>query len=270
MTFPFGPLFMRYALAAVLLIGPMYALLGTMVVSRGMTFFSESLGHGALCGLAIGAMLGFANSTMALVIFGILYAVLLFAMQRRATVAADALIGVLSSVTVSLGVVLLSQGGGFAKFSSFLIGDLLSVAPQELWLLAAALAATLVYWFLFYNKLVLVSVSAPLAHSRGVNVRGVHLGFMLLLAVVVMLSIRFVGTLIINAMLILPAATSRSVARNMRSYQLTSVGLSLGCGVLGLMLSYWFGLAAGATIVLLLGVAFFAAYLFRRVRRPPA
>lgn len=266
MTFPFGPQFMRYALAAVLMIGPMYALLGTMVVSRGMTFFSESLGHGALCGLAIGALLGFANSSLALVAFGILYAVLLFAMQQRAAIAVDALIGVLSSVTVSLGVVLLSRDGSFARYSAFLVGDLLSVAPRQLGSLAAALAATLLYWCVFYNKLVLLSVSAPLAHSRGVNVRAVHLGFMLLLAVVVMLSIRYVGTLIINAMLILPASASRNVARGMRSYQLTSVGLSIVCGVLGLALSYWFGTAAGATIVLLLGGAFALSYTIHRLR----
>ena len=266
MTSPFAPLFMRHALVAVLLIGPMYALLGTMVVSRGMTFFSESLGHGALCGVAIGALLGFSDSTAALVVFGLLYALLLFFMQQRGRLSTDALIGVLSSVTVALGVMLLSRGGSFAKFSSILVGDLLSVAPKDLWSLGFAFAATLLYWCFAYNNLVLVSVSAPLAHSRSVNVRRVHLMFMLLLAAVVMLSIRYVGTLIVNAMLILPAAASRNITGGMRSYQLVSVGLSLVCGVGGLLLSFYLGTAAGATIVLLLGAAFFLTYLLRRAR----
>jgi zinc transport system permease protein len=266
MPFPFEPLFMRYALIAVLLIGPMYALLGTMVVSRGMTFFSESLGHGALCGVAIGAMLGFADSPLALVSFGILYALLLFAMQRRATLAADALIGVLSSLTVALGVVLLSQGGGFAKFSALLVGDLLSVAPQELIVLAVALAAVIVYWCLCYNQLLLLGVSAPLASSRGVRTRLVHLSFTLLIAVIVMLSIRYVGTLIINAMLILPAAAARGAAKGMRSYQAIAVLIAVVCGVAGLAVSYYLGTAAGATIVLLMGFAFLITFFAGRRR----
>ncbi len=264
MSNPFDLLFMRNALIAVLLIGPMYALLGTMVVSRGMTFFSESLGHGALCGVAIGALLGVADSPLALVAFGILYAVALWAMQSRASLAFDALIGVLSSLTVALGVVLLSRGGGFAKYSALLVGDLLSVAPGDIWVLAGALTATLIYFGICYNHLVLLGVSEPLARSRGVNARAVHLSFTLLIAVVVMLSIRYVGTLIINAMLILPAAAARNIARNMRAYQIVAVALALVSGVGGLTLSYVLDTAAGATVVLLMGAAFLLTFFFQK------
>jgi len=142
----------------------------------------------------------------------------------------------------------LSRGGSFP--TSFLIGDLLSISPQQILLLAVVLIAILIFWFGFFNQLLLVSVNSSLARSRGVKVRAIEIVFSIIIAIVVTISIQWVGILIINSMLILPAATARNLALNMRQYHLIAVLIALVSGLSGLILSYYWGTATGATIVL--------------------
>lgn len=255
--------FMRTAMIAVLLIAPLYAMLGTVVVDGGMAFFSDSLGHSAMTGIALGVLLGMKTPLWAMLVFGVLYAVLLMAVKSRGAASTDTTIGVFSSMGLALGVVLLSRNGGFAKYSNYLIGDLLAVKPDELWTAAAVLALTCLYWLLFYNSLLLTGINGALAASRGVRTRVVETGFACLLAVVVMLSIRWVGVLIINAMLVLPAASARNLARGVSRYHLLAVIIALVCGVLGLLLSFAWGTASGATIVLVLGVCYAVTLVLR-------
>lgn len=259
--------FMWTALIAVLLFAPMYGVLGTMVVDGRMSFFSDSLGHSALTGIALGMLLGMRAPLIAMLIFGVLFAALLCYVKSRGTASTDTTIGVFSSTAMALGIVLLSFNGGFAKYSNYLIGDLLAIVPSDLVVLAAALALTLIYWFFCYNRLMLVSVQRALAQSRGIRAGWIELSFACLVAIVVMLSIRWVGTLMINAMLVLPAATARNLAANTRSYLLLCVLLALGCGVLGLLLSYALGTASGATIVLLLAVCYAFTLALRSRKR---
>lgn len=259
--------FMRTALVAVLLFAPMYGMLGTMVVDGRMAFFSDSLGHSALTGIALGLLLGLRTPLWAMLLFGILYALLLCVVKARGAASTDTTIGVFSATAIALGVVILSSQGGFAKYSGYLIGDLLAIAPQDLWALAAALLLTGLYWALYYNRLLLVSVHRALAQSRGVPARFIEMSFACLVAIVVMLSIRWVGTLMINAMLVLPAAAARNVAANARAYLRLSVLLALSCGLLGLLLSFALGTASGATIVLLLALCYAGTLALRGRRR---
>ncbi len=255
--------FMRMAMAAVLLIAPLYGLLGTMVVDGRMAFFSDSLGHSAMTGVALGVMLGLETPVWAMVAFGLAYAVLLTYVKARGAASTDTTIGVFSATGMALGVVLLSRNGGFAKYSSYLIGDLLAIETGDLISAAVVLAVTVVFWVLLYNKLLLSSVNTALAASRGVLVRLVETAFACLLAVVVMLSIRWVGVLIISAMLVLPSAAARNIARSVRSYHLLAVLFALLCGVVGLLLSFAWGTASGATIVLLLACCYAVTLLIR-------
>ena len=299
--------FMRLALCAVLLMAPLYGLLGTMVVDGRMSFFSDSLGHSAMTGIALGVLLGIALSRLpakyaavllpvlsvfqtipgvvfigllflrlgmvavtvliALSIydtFPVLYALLLVYVKARGAASTDTTLGVFSATGMALGVVLLSRNGGFARYSNYLIGDLLAIEAGDLAAIGAALAATVVFWFAAYNRLLLLCVSPALAASRGVRVRLAEACFACLLAVVVMLSIRWVGTLIISAMLVLPAAAARNLARNVRGYHGLSVLLALVCGVVGLLLSFAWGTASGATIVLSLALCYALSLAKRR------
>ena len=159
---------------------------------------------------------------------------------------------------------ILSRGGAFAKYSNYLVGDILSVSGADIGSLVIALAVTIVAWAYLFNPLLLTSVNAPLARSRGVRARQVEYGFVILVAITVMLSIRWVGVMLINSLLILPAAASRNVARNAAGYIRMSVLFSIFSGVAGLVLSYYLNTSAGAAVVLVAACLYFATLPLRR------
>ena len=256
--------FMRTALLAILLIMPLFALLGTLVVNNGMAFFSDALGHSALTGVGIGVLLGMTQYNGVMVIFAILFALLMNRIRHSRLSSTDTVIGVFSSCGVALGLVLLSKGGSFSKYQSLLIGDILSISAAELITLAITLAIVVVVWLLCFNAFHAVSISPTLARSRGIPVGWLDNLFVVIIAVVVMLAIQWVGLLLINAMLILPAAAARNVAGSMRSYHLLTLIFGLFSGVLGLFLSYFNGVAAGPTIVLVAAALFFGTFLLRQ------
>ena len=256
--------FMKNALLAMLLITPLFGLLGTMAVDNRMAFFSDALGHSALTGIAIGVMLGWENQMAAMLIFGILWAVLITFVKHNSKMSADTIISVFSSTSIALGLVVLSRGGAFAKYSSVLVGDVLSITQVDLAALALTLALALIAWMVLFNPLMITSINSPLARSRGIRSRLTEYGFTILVAVAVMVSIRWVGVMLINSLLILPAAASRNVARNAAWYMRLSVLISMVCGVCGLVLSYYLDTSAGAAVVLLCAAVYFATLPLRR------
>ena len=256
--------FMKNALLAILLITPLFGMLGTMAVDNKMAFFSDALGHSALTGIAIGVVLGIGNQMVSMQAFGILWAVLITFVKHNSKMSADTIISVFSSTSIALGLVILARGGAFAKYSGYLVGDVLSVTPGDLLSLLLTLIATAVVWVLLFNPLLLTSVNAPLAQSRGVRAKLTEYAFTVLVAVAVMMSIRWVGVMLINSLLILPAAASRNVARNAAWYMRLSVLIALCCGVAGLVLSYYLNTSAGAAIVLCAAAVYFATLPLRR------
>ncbi len=256
--------FMQVALLAVLLVVPLTALLGTLVVNNRMSFFSDALGHSALTGVAIGVIAGVTDYRWILMLFGVVFALLMNRIRRSRLSSTDTVIGVFSSVGVALGLALLSSRGNLANYQSLLVGDILSITRDELWVLGVALAVTVLVWLLCFNGFFAVSISPSISRSKGLSVSLYDHLFVVLVAVVVMLSIRWVGLLLINAMLILPAASARNVARSMRSFHLLSVVFGLFAGLLGLVLSYYHGIATGPTIILVLAAIFFGTFLLRK------
>lgn len=242
--------FMKNAFLAILLLTPLLGLLGTMAVQQQMAFFSDALGHSALTGIGLGIVLGLHNDLLSMLIFGIVWAIAISRIKQTGTTSADTIISVFSSTSVALGLVILARGGGFAKYSSLLIGDVLAVTPQDLAYLAAALALGVVLWAAMYNALLLTGINPALARSRGIHVRLTEYAFAVLLAVAVMLAIRWVGVLLINALLILPAAAGRNLARSARQHAVYSVLIALGSGIAGLLSAYYWDTSAGAAIVL--------------------
>lgn len=250
--------FMRNALLAIAIITPLFGILGTMIVNNRMAFFSDALGHSALTGMAIGVLFGFAKTDVPMILFAVLFALLLIWMKRKSAVSTDTVISVFSSLGTAVGLVVLSRGGNFSKYSALLVGDILSITKREILYLLAAFLVTFVFWLVCFNKLHAISVNQSLAKSKGIPVRLVEDLFVVLIAVVVTLSIRWVGILIINALLILPAAAAANISSNMREYHLFSVILSMAAGILGLVLSYYLNAAAGPAIVIVAAVFFLA------------
>lgn len=259
--------FMKNALLAVLVISPLFGVLSTMVVHSRMSFFSDALGHSAFTGMAIGAICGFNEPTWAAVLFAVVFALLFNLVRRRSALASDTVIGVFSSTAVALGIFLSTLGGrSFTKFNSLLIGDILSVEPEKIALLAGILLVVLVLWGLSFNQLMLSAVHPALADSRGVRVFWQETVFSVAIAVVVTVSMTWVGLLVINALLVLPGAAARNVARNLPQYHLVSVLGGVVCGIGGLIVSYYLGTSTGASITLLLALWFFLTLLLKRTR----
>lgn len=266
--FPFEFLhfdFMKNALLVVLILGPLFGILSTMIVTGKMSFFSDALGHSAFTGIAIGVLCGFAAPTWCAMVLAVVFALLFTFVRRKTNLSGDTVIGVFSSTAVALGIFIATlNGGSFTNFNKYLIGDVLSVQPYEILLLLCCLAAVLIVWSFISNKLVLTAVHPQLASSRGVPVQ-LHEGiFTALIAVVVTLSISRVGLMVVNTLLVLPAAGSRNIARNLRQYTLFSVLSALVCGIAGLITSYYLSCSAGATISLYLALYFAITFCFRK------
>lgn len=261
-------LFMKNALLAILVISPLFGLLSTMVVQRRMSFFSDALGHSAFTGIAIGALCGLAAPTWCAVALAVVFALLFSLVQYRSNLASDTVIGVFSSTAVALGIFLSTLGGrSFTKFNSLLVGDILSVSPARIGLLALILLAVLALWVLALNRLALSAVHPALADSRGAKPAVVEAIFNCVVAVVVALSMTWIGLLVINSLLILPGATARNIAKNMKQYTLLSLLGAILAGIAGLMLSYYIGSSTGASITLVLALFFAVTFAFRKKRQ---
>ena len=260
-------LFMKNALLAVLVVTPLFGLLSTMVVESRMAFFSDALGHSAFTGMAIGALCGLAQPVGAAVLFSVVIALLFTLVRQKTHMASATAISVFSSAAVALGIFLSTLGGqSFTKFNNLLIGDILSVAPGEIGLLALILLGLLVLWITSFNQMMLSSVHLALADSRGIRVVWKNFLFTAAIAVVVTITMTWVGLLVINALLVLPGAAARNVARNLPQYHLVSVLGGVVCGIGGLMVSYYLGTSTGASITLLLALWFFLTLLLKRTR----
>ena len=256
--------FMQNALLAILLVAPLFALLGCLVVNNQMAFFSDAIGHASLTGIAIGVMLSVADPTWSMLAFALILAVAISVLRRHSAVSTDTLIGIVMAFAMALGVVLLSRGGGFAKYSRFLIGDILTITPREIARLGLALIVVVVIWCWSFNRFLLTFLNRSLAGSRGIHVWSVETAFAAIVASVVAISIPWVGLLVINSLLIIPAATARNVARTTAQYVALAVVFSCTTGVIGLVASFYWGTATGATIVLAAMVFYVISLFFRR------
>lgn len=259
--------FMKNAMLAILLIAPLFGLTSTMIVTGKMSFFSDALGHSAFTGIAIGAICGIAAPTWVAVVFAVVFSLLFSYVRSQSNHAADTLIGVFSSTAVALGIFIATfDGGSFTKYNKYLIGDILSVTPAEIGVLALVLVGTLIFWTVASNRLTLASVYPQLASSRGIPVHLTNTCFTTVIAIIVTLAISWVGLLILNSLLVLPGAISRNISKNLKRYHLFSVLSALIAGVSGLCISYFLGASAGAAISLVLALLFLVSLLFRKVR----
>lgn len=260
--------FMKNALLAVLLLAPLFGLCSTMIVTGKMSFFSDALGHSAFTGIAVGCIFGVAAPTWMAVIFSVLFALLFSYVRSRSNQAADTLIGVFSSTAVALGIFVATlDGGSFTKYNKYLIGDVLSVTPTEIGVLFIVLCLLIIFWCLFSNRLTLCAIHPQLASSRGIVVGITQALFTTAIAVVVTLAISWVGLLMLNSLLVLPGATAKNIARNLKQYHVISIIVALTASLVGLCLSYFLGASAGAAICLVLALLFIISFFLRKGRK---
>lgn len=256
--------FMKNAFIAILIITPLFGLLSTMVVSNKMSFFADSLGHGAFTGIALGILLGGMDPMWGATLFSVCFAIAITVIKNKGTSSTDTIIGVFSSMSIALGLVLMSFSSSLSKFSSYLVGDLLSISQGQIVLLIFVFIAVITLWVLIFNKLLVTSLNTSLANSRGMNTLLIEIIFTCTIAVIVTITIRWVGLLIITSLLVLPAAAARNISKNVRQYHLFSILIAIFSGIVGLIISYYLNTVTGATIVLVASVIFFITLLAKR------
>ena len=162
--------FMRSALVAVAIITPLFGIMGTMIVNKKMAYFSDALGHSALTGIAVGVVCGMRDTTVSMVIFAIVFSLLLNKIGSMNTASTDTIISVFSSCSVAIGLAILSKGGNFSKYSSILVGDILSISHKEIVYLVLIFIVTLVFWLVGFNRLNAICIHQTVAKSKGIPV----------------------------------------------------------------------------------------------------
>lgn len=266
--------FMRYALLECLFLAPACAAIGVKVVNFRMAFFSDAISHSAFAGVAIGLLLretdsfSAADPRMTLVLFGLLVGLGIAYVRRTTDLSNDTVIGVFFSAVVALGIAIVTQSGArTTEFQRYLYGDILNLDSTDLGLSVLLGIAVLVFMVAGFNRLILVGLNDELAHSRGVRVRRYDYLFTLLLALVVTVSIRTAGILLVTALLVIPAATARNLARSAGGMFWWAIAFGLLSGVAGTLTSFKYlpRVGTGAVIVLA-SVVFFVISTFLRPR----
>ena len=181
--------FMKMALAAILIITPLFGLMGTMIVNKKMAYFSDALGHSALTGIAVGVVCGIPDTNISMVIFAVVFALLLNKIGSRSTVSTDTIISVFSSCSVAIGLAILSKGGNFSKYSSLLVGDVLSITKKEIGYLVIIFIVTILFWITCFNWLNAICIHRALAKSKRIPVQLMDYVFAVLVALIVMLAL---------------------------------------------------------------------------------
>ena len=260
--------FMQRALLGGLLTGALGGLLGSVAVLRQLSFFSDALGHSALLGISLGILLG-VNPTLVLVPFAVLFALLVNQLVQRSRLPTDALLNIVYSTSLALAVVALSLVDTYrGNIQQLLFGDILGISWPDLWLIAGLAVLALGYLVVSLRAQVLLILNDDLAGAFGVRISAHRLAFIVLLAVVVAVSIKAVGVLLISAFVVIPACAARLVSRRFSTYVLTSVTLGGGCAVLGLLGSGLTNLPSGPCVVIVQFAGFVLALLWSRIMVP--
>lgn len=267
LPFPFAePEFMKRALLAVFFIAPAAAAIGVPLVQFRMAFFSDAIGHSAFTGVALGVLLGI-HPLLTMVAFGLFVAWAITQVKGRTGLSPDTVIGVFFSTVVALGIAVISARKGLTRnLQSYLYGDLLAVSGAEILWMGALSAGVALYLFLAFNRILLLGVNEGFARSLGVKARVLETSFALAVALVVTTAIRAVGILLVTALLVVPAAASRNVARGAASAFWIATAISLFSGLAGIAASYHLDTATGATIVLFAAACFGATAVVRLAR----
>lgn len=259
---------MQRAFLAALFLGPLCALLGVFVTARRMAFFSDTVSHAALAGVALGFWFGLANPTLPLIGVSLLVAAAIFWLKENTELLTDTIMALLLSGSVAVGIVILSRLKGYrGEIQRYLFGDILAIGPQEVWLSALLFAVVTAGVFTQLNNLSLITVQEEMARVCGVPVRRMNYLFVIVLTLTVAMTIRLLGIILVTSLLVIPPAAARSLSRNLRQQIVLSVLVGLLGGLGGTWLSYWLDVPCGPTIVLSCIALFIGALILSQLRR---
>lgn len=241
--------FIQRALVVGVVIGATLALFSPLVVVRKMAFFGEGIAHASLTGIAIGLIVGWQPVGVA-IIFGALLAIVMDLVERTTRLTSDTIIGIFFSASMAVGVILISLSPGYQPdLLGFLFGNILAIRTSELWLTGGIALIIGLFYFFYRRQLLLRALDPDTAALTGVRTVWVETAFRVLLAVVVVISVKVIGIVLVSALLVLPAATAKLIARSMRGLTLIAFAVSEIVVIGGLLISFGLDWPSGATII---------------------
>ena len=266
--------FMQRALLAGLVLGILLAYLGIFVTLRKMAFFSDGIAHAALAGAAIGLLTRFSPLLSALA-FSVLLAALIYWLERKSSLSSDAIIGILFTSGMALGVVLISLRQGYQpELIGYLFGNILAIRRLDLALIIGLSLLVMAFILIHRRKLTLLALDREMAYMAGFNPDLYQQLLYIMLACSLVLGIRVLGIILVSAILIIPVSTARLVSRSFKALTWWTILIAEFTVLAGLLISYFLNLPTGAVIVLtgsvLFALAFIASSLLRRRRQKEA
>lgn len=259
--------FMVRALIAAVLLGPLCGLLGVFATARRMAFFSDTVSHGALAGIALGLWIGLANPTISLIAVSLLIGAAMLWLKQNTELLSDTIMALLLSGSVAIGMIILSllesRPGDIHRY---LFGDILAIGWPEVWqsgLLTAIAGCTLMFRL---REMTLVTANEDLAHVCGISLKRYNFVFVIGLTLAVALTIRLLGIVLVTSLLVIPPAAARNVSRNLRQHLILSFWVGFLGSFGGVLFSYFVNVPCGPAIVVASIVIFIASLIWGRLR----
>jgi len=258
--------FLQNAFVSAVVIGAVAGILGCFIILRGMSLMGDAISHAVLPGVALSFILGI-NFFIGALVFGLLASFLIAFVNQNSTIKGDTAIGITFSSFLALGVILIGVAKSSTDLFHILFGNILAVQDVDMYITIGVGVFVLLVITLFFKELLLTSFDELLAKAMGMKVNFYHYLLMILLTLVSVTAMQSVGTILIVAMLITPAATAYLYANSLKTMIFLSSTIGAVCSVLGLFIGYSFNIAAGSSIVLTLATVFAISFFIAPKQR---
>lgn len=252
--------FLQNALITAIVIGVVSGVVGCFIILRGMSLMGDAISHAVLPGVALSYIFGI-NFFVGAIVFGVIASIMITYIKGNSIIKGDTAIGITFSSFLALGVILIGVANSSTDLFHILFGNILAVQDSDKWVTIAVSAVVLAFVVLFFKELLLTSFDPVMAQAMGINVSFFHYLLMVLLTLVSVTAMQSVGTILIVAMLITPAATAYLYATSLKIMLILSATIGACSSVIGLFIGYSFNVAAGSSIVLT-AAAFFVISFF--------
>ncbi|MGX7024363.1 metal ABC transporter permease [Vagococcus hydrophili] len=253
--------FLQNALMTSIIVGVVSGVIGSFIILRGMSLMGDAISHAVLPGVAVSYIVG-ANFMIGASIFGVAAAGLIGFVTQKSKLKSDTAIGIVFSSFFALGIILISFAQSSTDLYHILFGNVLAVRPSDLYTTLGVAVAVILFVALFYKELLVSSFDPVMAKAYGLKVQVIHYALMFFLTLVAVSSLQTVGTVLVVAMLVTPAATAYLLTDRLSVMIFLSSLIGGISAVVGLFFSYSYNLASGATIVLTTAVFFIIAFIF--------
>jgi zinc transport system permease protein len=260
------PLFLQRALIAGVVSSILCAFVGVFVVTRKMAFFANAVAHSSLTGIAIG-FLANTNPFGTAIGFGALVGVGIIYLYRKSLLFIDTIIGIFLPTSMALGIILIGFVKGYKpSLLSYLFGDILAVTKSDLYIISILSLISLLFLGAFFQEIIVISLDEDWAHVKGMAVNPIDYAFFVILSLIIVVSTKIVGIILVSALIVIPPASAMNIAKNFRQTMIYSVMFGITSAVIGIWLSYIFNISTGPSIVVTAGLIFIITLILRRKR----